>query len=198
MESVRNYLVDRKYGGYCGWAKKTSFAVDGAYGISSCDYSDLRRLFHPANGIELTAQDVLVDIGCGRGRVINYWLGLGLGNKIVGVEIEETVAREAAARLARFPNVTILHGNALELIPSDGTVFHLFNPFDAPSVGAFKRALERLDPQHDVTVVYHYSLHVGVFADDPRWTVDPVRTKTFYPSSVIRLRRDASQQAVTA
>ena len=43
----------------------------------------LPKLFNERNGTAIKSSDVLVDVGCGRGRVINWWLSLGLGNKIV-------------------------------------------------------------------------------------------------------------------
>lgn len=188
IEPVRNYLEDRKWGGWCGGTFDTSYDGRGVWGTSSADYSMLAKLFHEQNGVVITADDVLVDVGCGRGRVINYWLGLRLNNKIYGIELEERWAQEAAERVRRWPNVTIIHGDALEHIPPDGTIFYLFNPFQEPLVRAYRnRLLEVFGPGSEVTIVYHFALHSNVFAEDPRWVVEPVRTKTFHPSVIVRM-----------
>ncbi|HEY8647510.1 MAG TPA: methyltransferase domain-containing protein [Gaiellaceae bacterium] len=186
LETVRNYREDRRWGGWCGGEFGSSF-TGGIYGTSSANYSMLEELFDEENGVTITPSDVLVDVGCGRGRVINHWLGLGLDNKIVGIELEERWATEAARRLASFPNVTIVHGDALEALPPDGTIFYLFNPFGAGVLRRFKdRLIEVVDGRTDITIVYHFAMHARVFEEDPNWTVEPVRRKTFHPSMIVR------------
>ncbi len=147
----------------------------------------LPKLFNERNGTAIKSSDVLVDVGCGRGRVINWWLSLGLGNKIVGIEMEDRFAAEAAARLAPYPNVRIIQGNALEHIPPDGTIFYLFNPFGREVLAAYKdRLIDVFGAGLDVTIVYHFACHADVFENDPRWVVEPGRTKTFHPSVIVR------------
>lgn len=187
LEPLRNYLFDRRYGGWLGGTFRSSYGRLGMYGTSSADYSMLPKLFNEANGTAIRADDVLVDIGCGRGRVINWWLSLGLGNRIVGIELEERWALEAQQRLAPHPNVTILHANVLEAIPADGTLFYLFNPFGAGVMHEFKeRLLTVLGPERDFRLIYHFALHRHVFDGDARLRVEPMRTKTFHPSVVVR------------
>jgi hypothetical protein len=187
LEPIRNFRLDRRYGGWLGGTYGTSFGRLGMYGVSSADYSMLPKLFNERNGTEIRPDDVLVDVGCGRGRVINWWLSLGLANKLVGIELEERWATEAQARLAPYPNATVIHGNALDSIPPDGTLFYLFNPFGAAILSEFKeRLLETIPPGTDFRIVYHFSMHKHVFEEDPRFEVEPMRTKTFHPSVVIR------------
>jgi SAM-dependent methyltransferase len=187
LEPIRNYWFDRRYGGWLGGAFPTSYGRLGMYGTSSADYSMLPKLFNERNGTAIKPDDVLVDIGCGRGRVLNWWLSLGYGNKIVGIELEEQWVAEVRARLARFPNVTIVQGDALDSIPADGTVFYLFNSFGPKVMEQFKeRLLESLPKGASFTLVYHFAMHMHVFEGDSRFTVEPVRTKTFHPSVVIR------------
>jgi SAM-dependent methyltransferase len=190
LELIRNYRIDRRYGGWCGGSFKTSFAPIGHYGTSSADYSVLPKLFSERNGVLIRPTDVLVDVGCGRGRVLNWWLSLELGNRIIGIEMEERWAREAAARLKPYPNVTVIHGDATEHIPPDGTIFYLFNPFGETLLGVFKqRLLETCGPEADLTLVYHFAMHKHVFENDPDWVVEPVRARTFHPSVIVRRAR---------
>jgi len=105
---LRNVLTDRKYGGWSGGSRTSTHADLGANLFGSVHYYELPRIFSARNGLEITPSDVLVDIGCGKGRVINWWLGLGLGNRIIGLEIEELLAIEARKRLQRYRMSTSL------------------------------------------------------------------------------------------
>jgi len=190
LELLRNYLFDRQFGSSCGGAYPTRFADTGARGTSSVDYCQLPKLFHERNGVMIRDTDVLVDVGCGKGRVINWWLRRGLHNKMIGIELDDRFAAPTAERLRQFPNVSIVCGNALENIPPDGTLFFLFNPFTAPIVAAFKdRVIEVCGEAADVTIVYSLCAHAEVFRNDPRWVVTSVQTKTFWPAVVIRRAR---------
>ncbi len=79
---------------------------------------------------------MLVDIGCGKGRVINFWLHQGLTNRLIGLELDPDVATAAQQRLAPYRNVQIIVGDAIENLPTDGTLFYLYNPFERPIVEA--------------------------------------------------------------
>jgi SAM-dependent methyltransferase len=187
LEPIRNYLIDRRYGGWLGGTYDGSYEHIGMYGLSSTDYSMLPKLFNELDGTSIGAEDVLVDVGCGRGRVLNWWLSLELGNRIVGIELEPRWAEETRARLAGYPDVTVIQGDVLESLPPDGTIFYLFNPFGAGVVSEFKeRLLTVLGPDADFRIVYHFAFHRHVFDADPRFRVESFRTKTFHPSVVIR------------
>lgn len=73
-----NVLLDRRYGGWSGGSRPSSHADIGANLFGSVHYYELPRIFNARNGLQITPADVLVDIGCGKGRVINWWLGRGL------------------------------------------------------------------------------------------------------------------------
>jgi precorrin-6B methylase 2 len=65
--------------------------------------------------------DVLVDVGCGKGRVTNWWLSQGLRNRMVGIELDPDVASATEKRLRRFSNVTILNEDATAWMPDDAS-----------------------------------------------------------------------------
>ena len=130
----------------CAGAAQTPYRDLGAYGTSSADYVQLRKIFSTENGIRISPDDVLVDVGCGKGRVLNHWLEMGLDNRLVGVELDRDVAAFAARRLGRFPNVEVVCGDAIEELPRDGTVFFLFNPFNR---GTLSRFAERIATQSE-------------------------------------------------
>src|SRR5262245_7544268 len=118
---------DWKFGGWCGGTKASPHAHQGAYFTLSTDYPQLKIVFR-SDRVPITADDVLVDVGCGKGRVINYWLMSGHRNRMVGIEIDDDIARLPRRRLRRYPNVSILTGDAVALLPADGTKFYLWNP----------------------------------------------------------------------
>lgn len=189
LELVRNLIIDLRYGGRCDGADPTAFPGLGAYGTSSIDYWQLRRIFCGANGLEARPGDVLVDVGCGKGRVLNHWLRLGRAERIVGIELDPRWAEPAARRLAAFPKAEVICGDALESIPPDANLFFLFNPFGPAVLERFKdRVAELFDASDGIVIVYYFCLHVDVFERDPRWIVEPLAIKTFHPGVVIRMR----------
>jgi hypothetical protein len=189
VETVRNWYIDRQFGGPCGGTYATRFEETGACGTSSVDYRQMPRLFSAANDTAIDPSDVLVDVGCGRGRVINWWLSLGLGNSIYGVELDPQFAQETARRLKNYTNVQIIQGSIVENIPRDATLFFLFNPFKASVVDAFKnRLIEVFGESADITILYYYCVYKHVFEFDDRWVVKPTRSKTFWPAAVIRMK----------
>jgi hypothetical protein len=189
IETVRNWYLDRQFGGSCGGTYASRFEETGAWGTSSVDYYQMPRLFSAANGTAIKPSDVLVDVGCGRGRVINWWLSLGLGNSIYGIELDPQFAQETARRLEHYPNVQIIQGNVMEHIPRDATLFFLFNPFKPPVVAAFKdRLIEVFGERAGITIVYYMCLYKNIFEEDDRWVVEPMRGKTFWAGAIIRMR----------
>jgi len=166
---ARNALIDLRYGGLLLGKIKTRYAHLGAVNTENSDYAALSRIFEN----RIKSSDVLVDIGCGKGRVINWWLSRGLGNRMIGIELDERIAEQTRRRLRRYRNVTILTGDAIQNIPIDGTLFYLYNPFAAHVMEAFKNRLTSLFRQRgDITILYYNCRHVDVFQKDPAWSVD--------------------------
>lgn len=173
---LHDWVVDLRYGGWAGGREPNPFAAAGATPIQSTPYAALHGLFR-ANGIEVRDDDVLVDVGCGRGRVLNAWLSRGLRNRMVGIEIVPAVAERARQRLRRHANVTVVCGDAVGSIPPEGTLYYLYNPFDAAVMERFAEALlaRALRPER-LRIVYFNPRQAHVFARDPRWRVAPLRT----------------------
>jgi SAM-dependent methyltransferase len=187
LRPLRNLLADLRYGGWAGGIVPTPFAAQGASRVQSTDYAALARL-HRRNGIRIQTTDVLVDVGCGRGRVINWWLGRGWKNRMVGVELLPAVAHETAGRLRGHANVEIRCGDAVELIPPEGTFFYLYNPFDAAVMRRFAEALAARAARPDaLRVLYFNCRHLDVFRDDPRWIVQLLDSGEPEPAALIRL-----------
>ena len=182
---VRNAFIDIRFGRLLGGVYL------GACVSSNSDYAALSHIFKN----RIKTSDVLVDVGCGKGRVINWWLNHAPHNRIIGIELDEEMANQTRQRLRRYENVTIIAGDAIQNIPADGTLFYLYNPFAAQVMEAFKNRLMSLFGKGgDITILYYNCKHVDVFQKDPAWIVE--FTNVGGPSSapfdqlaVIRIRR---------
>jgi hypothetical protein len=166
--TARNAAIDLRFGGFAGGYRPNP--VPGATGTGATDYAIMPQLFDGRIGPD----DVLVDVGCGYGRVINWWLYRGFRNRIVGLEMMTEVAEHTRRRLRRHDNVTIVTGDAIANLPADGTLFYLFNPFDAEDV--FQRFLdgvyERTGANPRLKIVYFAPVLVEAAQADPRWVIE--------------------------
>lgn len=187
LRPLHNLLVDLRFGGPCGGRFANPFAAQGAYPVQSTDYAVLTTL-HQRHRIVIRESDVLVDVGCGPGRVINWWLSRGLTNRIVGLELVESIAAAARERLRRYPNVEIVGGDAIANLPAEGTFFYLYSPFDAPTMERFAQQLAaRAARPTELRILYFNSRHVEVFQADPRWHVQRLETGEPEPAALISL-----------
>ncbi len=135
------------------------------------DYAVLAKIFDG----RIRPDDVLVDVGCATGRVINHWIHHGCRNRIIGVESNIEAAARAARRLAKYPNVEILAGDVVANFPADGSLFYLFNPFGREVMAEFAdvAAAQQRDGRR-LVLIYYNCKHVDVFEDDDRWEVERV------------------------
>jgi SAM-dependent methyltransferase len=180
---VRHAVRDLRYGSFLGGTIKTKHAHLGAHDIGNAEYDELERLFA---GVEVRPDDVIVDVGCGKGRAINWFLSEYPGNDVVGLELDPDVCAKTAKRLERRPNVTILCGDAIELLPERGTLFYLFNPFEEPVVERFAERLAAMDGDGR-RVVYYNSKFLAPFERDPRFEVTPIAGPHNHASALIRV-----------
>ena len=108
--------------------------VDPAFqddaGYEPMSYFALQRLLKQ---VLVVPGEVLVDIGCGRGRVVCMFARRHSIAKCVGVEYHqeyaETARKNAAKLRGRQTPIYILEGNAAEQNYDDATLVFLFNPF---------------------------------------------------------------------
>ena len=190
LRPAQNLVLDLRWGGRCGGRVRNPYAEMGASPVQSTDWAALARLFG-RNRIEIFPSDVLVDVGCGPGRVISWWLSRGLRNRMVGIELVEPVAARARRRLRSFPNVEIRGGDALASLPPEGTFFYLYNPFDAPTLERFAARLLALPPRPaGLRVLYFNARHLDVFRRDPRWRVTPLHTGEPEPAALVTRREE--------
>ena len=163
---VRSALRDLRYGRPLGGTVRSRYEHLGAFHATNSPYEDLDRVF---DGVEMRPEDVIVDVGAGKGRSLNWLLDRYPANRIYGIELDPELAAATARRLRRYPNVTVVAADATRVIPPEGTVFYLFNPFDAEVTARFARAL--LERARPATIVYYNAKFLEPFRADDRFAV---------------------------
>ncbi len=176
---LRSALRDLKHGRPLGGTIRTRFAHLGAFHTTNSPYADLDRLFA---AVEVGPDDVIVDVGCGKGRALNWFLDRYPSNRITGIELDPEICAKTARRLRREENVTVLCGDAPTLLPADGTIFYLYNPFDGTVMSRFATALLELPA---ATIVYYRASFVEPFRASPRFTVTELHDPTLRERAVI-------------
>ena len=124
-----------------GAERETRFADQGAHDLAPTHYFILEELF---SHLSLTEDSHLLDVGCGVGRVLAFFLREGFPGRATGVELDPELASFTAAWAGRHPNLEVIQGSALDLDLSVYSDFYLFNPF-APNV--LQQFIETLECQ---------------------------------------------------
>lgn len=176
---VYNAALDLRYGRPLAGERPTRYSHLGAKDTANSDYLALDRLFAD----RIRPDDVLVDVGCGKGRVINWWLRHGYDNKIIGIELDAEIAAGTSRRLGRHTNVSIVAGNVLDLVPEDGTLFYLYNPFTADVLERFAERLVALGRRRGgpIRVLYNNCKYLAPFDRDPIWALELLDTSITGP-----------------
>lgn len=147
---------------------KTSYKSLGSNDIYHSKYSALPIIF---KFVRINKDDVLVDVGCGKGRVINYWIFKRYKNKIIGLELDKSIAMQTAKQFFRLKNVTIIPGNALLNIPPDGTVFYFYNPFSREIFIQFEAILSDMFKSKSIKIIYYNPKSIDVF-NNGKWDIN--------------------------
>jgi hypothetical protein len=163
---LRNAFLDYRYAGeFLGGTERTRFANQGATDIASSNYLETITIFQDI----VRPDDVLVDVGCGKGRVLVSWLHLGLKNKLIGVELDDQVGADTRRRMRGYANIEIVTGSVVDKLPREGSLYYLFNPFGPEVMSQFKSALESARSEHGVRVICHGCQGLRIFGEDEKW-----------------------------
>ncbi len=160
-EFIYDTYMDLRYSGKLLHGNlKTSYKHLGAHDVFHTKYSVLLIIFKM---VPIKKDDVLVDVGCGKGRVINYWLSRKLKNRIVGLELDKVVAKHTASHLSKWKNVSIIQGDAIQNLPKDGTIFYIYNSFDKEIFEVLEKTMTTLFNNKPITIVYYNPQSIDVF-----------------------------------
>jgi SAM-dependent methyltransferase len=95
-------------------------------------------------------KDVIVDVGCGKGRVFSYLLYKGMKNKMIGYEINQLVGQKTKKYLSKYKNVEITAENIFDDFPASSNIFYLYNPFKGPMMEEFKESIWKIKKNNPV------------------------------------------------
>lgn len=127
----------------CGFSlaeeRETRYAIQGAHDASPTFYFVLDELF---GRLAFDDSSHLLDVGCSTGRVLAYFVQKGLPGRATGVELDEELADVAARWTARYPNLNVITGSALDVNLNAYTHLYMFNPFSPWVLQKFIAALE--------------------------------------------------------
>ena len=114
-------------------------ASAGAHEPTPTPYFVLEELL---GKLGLTANDHLLDVGCGTGRVLAY-AASQLPCRATGVELDARLASIASSWSASSPQLNVIAGSVLDISLAPYTCFYLFNPFDTAVLTRFLDKAER-------------------------------------------------------
>lgn len=129
---------------------QTRLAAFGAHDPTPTPYFVLEELFAH---FEFDSRSRLLDVGCGTGRVLAYFLEAGFPGRAMGVELDPLLAQAAKAWASRHANLSVRQGSVLDLDLGEFTDFYLFNPFDADVLREFIAQVE-MQAHRPCTVVH--------------------------------------------
>ena len=132
-----------------GW-DATSLRNQGAHDPTPTHYFVLDKLFRQ---LHFDDDSRLLDVGCGTGRVLAYFLSRGFPGALAGVELDPQLAAVAQSWAANRDGVEVLQGSVLDLDLGRFTHFYLFNPFDSDVLQRFIAQVEE-QASHPCTVVH--------------------------------------------
>ncbi len=129
---------------------RTRLADDGAHDPTPTPYFILEELF---GHFRFHDGSHLLDVGCGTGRVLAYFLREGFPGRASGVELDPWLAAFAQSWTKACGNLEVLRGSVLDLDLSPYTDFYLFNPFDQ---GVLQQFIEQVEAQvaHPATLIH--------------------------------------------
>ena len=161
-------IHDRRICG-CDLTRERDTNIEGGNRYAPTCYWNLNEVFKDA---EFTEADRFVDVGCGKGRVLAWWLEKKLPGTATGIELDPFVAGVAREWLKRYPEdrVRLIEGDALKQDYAEYTIIYIFRPFAKEFLIKF---LERLESQltHPVRLYYMSDqFSRELLWDRPGWT----------------------------
>lgn len=171
-EILQDSSQDKKYGIH------TCFEFNRKEGSDSCadpesyqttSYREISRLI---NYLRLTQDDVVADLGCGKGRVV-FLMALAGVRKAIGVELRPTLATIAETNFQKLPPASseaiICLQDAARYSFSDETIIFMFNPFGVRTFTQVIANLKQNAKQNPRTLRIAYRGPYKNFLDAEDW-----------------------------
>lgn len=132
--------------------------------------------------------DVVVDYGCGKGRV-GFFLNNQVECKVIGIDHSERLLEFAKKNLENYGdngNISFVHSKAEEYVPDEANCFYLFNPF---STKIFRQVLRRLEESKDknpreIKIFFYYSTIEYKMYLPTETRLEPIKTVSFSEKTI--------------
>ena len=121
-------------------AAPTRLSAAGAHDPTPTPYRVLDDL---VGGMGLDEGSHLLDVGCGLGRVLAYFVAADCPGRATGIELDEQLAAAAAEWSIPYDRISVEAGDVLEMPLAPYTHIYMYNPFDTRVLVAFLDKLER-------------------------------------------------------
>ena len=177
--TLKGYYLDKRLGNIdTGYSYSDSF-TQGRY-EDSLEYvpSGYTAITAMLRHLPLTEDDVFVDFGCGKGRVI-FAVAMHRLKKVIGIEVDKTLIDITRTNLTNINKVNInstsievLHFDATAFDPKEGTIFYMFNPFEYKTMQHVLNNIKTSLITHprDIRILYNNPKY-GVVLDMQDWLV---------------------------
>jgi len=118
------------------------------------------------------ADDVFVELGCGKGRVVFFYNTFKF-KKMIGIELKKELAEIAKENLEalkiRNNPIEIIHGDAANVDLTDGTLFFLNNPFGFKTLSSVLTSIKNSFRTHPrkVRIIYLNAVNANLLNEQP-------------------------------
>jgi len=171
---IARRIVDKIYDFYFGISTSNYYAADGhqssdAYEVASAPYLVIMEIFRR---LHLQDKDILIDVGCGTGRVVCMASRQRIDGAF-GVELLEEPAKLAKRNLLtmrgkKARKFDIYTGNILNYDNQEANIYFLFNPFGKKTLSEFlKKIINNRDFSRSIRIVYYNPKHHDVMISCP-------------------------------
>ncbi|NOZ61323.1 MAG: class I SAM-dependent methyltransferase [Calditrichaeota bacterium] len=140
----------------------------------SPDYWYLRKIARLIRK-EVSSDDVFVDIGSGKGRILCLMAQLPF-KKVIGIEIRPDLCEVARSNAERSRGkkcpIEIVCGDASVMDYSEGTYFFMFNPFGEKTMSDVLLSIKNSLKSHprQIRLIYYNAVHESLF-EKSEWLV---------------------------
>lgn len=133
------------------------------------------RLEKMVKYLTLTPEDVFIDLGCGKGRVV-FFVAMQKLKKVIGVELDRDIFIIAQKNLRNLK----INKTFIELINSDaatfdireGTIFFFFNPFGFKTFNTvINNIKESLIVNPRIIRIVYYGPEYAELLDNQNWLI---------------------------
>lgn len=160
-----DYLTDYRITGQSlAKNRKKSLGIGVQYSLTN--YLAINEIL---SHVSLSAEDKIIDIGCGKGRVLAYLLSKKYPCEIYGIEEEKIFANTCIEWTKKYNNAHVVCSDVFSIDYNDYSVLYLNRSFQGQESFKFIHLLEE-QVKHSITVVHPFDQSCeSIFENRPGW-----------------------------